>query len=70
MRTTEEPLTWFGEKVSGIFKVIKNMYENIKSCGMLQQHLSDVFMCNKGIRQGENLAPLLFNFFVNIIEEQ
>ena len=30
--------------------------------------MSDEFLCNVGVRQGENLSPLLFAFFVNDIE--
>lgn len=52
-----------------ILNVIKSMYENIKSCVMLKQELSDTFLCNVGVRQGENLSPMLFAYYVNDIEE-
>ena len=59
------------EKVNGkILNVIRNMYSNIKSCVMLNQEISDNFVCNMGVRQGENLSPLLFAFYVNDIESQ
>ncbi len=57
------------ENIKGkILNVIRNMYDNIKSCVMLNQDLSDTFVCNVGVRQGENLSPLLFAFYVNDIE--
>lgn len=52
-----------------IFNVIKNMYSNIKSCVKVNQKLSDTFVCMKGVRQGENLSPLLFALYVNDIED-
>ena len=52
-----------------ILNVIKSMYENTKSCVMLNQELSETFLCNVGVRQGENLSPLLFAYYVNDIEE-
>ncbi len=59
------------QNVNGkILRVIKNMYGNIKSCVMLKQQFSDTFMCKRGVRQGENLSPLLFAFYVNDIEKQ
>lgn len=58
------------QNVNGkILRVIKNMYNDIKSCVMLKQQLSDTFICTKGVRQGENLSPLLFAFYVNDIED-
>ena len=65
---------WFKlvkEKVNGkILNVIKNMYDNIRSCVMLNQKISENFVCNMGVRQGENLSPLLFAFYVNDIESK
>ena len=59
------------EKVQGkILNVIRNMYDNIRSCVMLNQETSDTFVSNVGVRQGENLSPLLFAFYVNDIESK
>ena len=52
-----------------IFTVILNMYENAKSCVLQQTLKSGVFACNMGVRQGENLSPLLFSIFLNDFEE-
>ena len=57
------------ENVNGkILNVIRNMYSNVKSCVMLNQHVSESFVCNVGVRQGENLSPLLFALYVNDLE--
>lgn len=65
---------WFKlvkEKVNGkILNVIRNMYGNIRSCVMLNQEVSENFVCNMGVRQGENLSPLLFAFYINDIESK
>ncbi|CAL4106581.1 unnamed protein product, partial [Meganyctiphanes norvegica] len=41
------------------------MYENAKSQVSLNNILSDPFPCQVGVRQGENLSPLLFAIFLN-----
>ena len=51
-----------------VFRVIKNMYTNIKSCVSLNK-LSDFFISNMGVRQGENLSPFLFSIFMNDLED-
>ena len=48
-----------------VLRVIKNMYENAKSCLKLNHEISDSFHCNIGVRQGENLSPLLFAIYLN-----
>ena len=52
-----------------VFNVIKKIYMNIKSSVKLNQKTSDTFICTKGVRQGENLSPLLFALYVNDIED-
>ena len=51
-----------------ILKVVYNMYENAKSCVKQQSMISGLFSCNMGVRQGENLSPLLFAIFLNDFE--
>ena len=64
---------WYKLSKSGIkgkvFNLIKNMYDDIKSCVSYQQEKSDFFVSHKGVRQGENLSPLLFALYVNDLEE-
>ena len=52
-----------------VIRVIKNMYCNIKSCVSLNNEFSDYFVSYTGVRQGENLSPLLFSLYVNDLEE-
>ena len=51
------------------FVVIKNMYENIKSCVTNNGNYFDFFPCRIGVRQGENLHSFLFALYINDIEE-
>ena len=51
-----------------IYQVIVNMYDNAKSCILSDNGPSDFFNCNIGVRQGENLSPLLFSIFLKDIE--
>lgn len=51
-----------------VFKVIHNMYENIKSCIFANGSKSALFDSCTGLRQGENLSPILFSLYVNDLE--
>ncbi len=48
-----------------ILKVIYNLYKDAKSCVKYGSEVSDFFPSNVGVRQGENLSPLLFALFLN-----
>ena len=48
--------------------VIIKMYNGIKSLIEKDRNLSDTFPCNIGVRQGENLSPLLFAIYLNDLE--
>lgn len=51
-----------------ILNVIKNMYSEIKSCVTFNGHSSGFFSCENGVRQGENISPLLFAIYMNDLE--
>ena len=44
------------------------MYKNIKSCVFANGQISSSFPCETGVRQGENLSPVLFSIFLNDLE--
>ena len=46
-----------------LLRVVYNMYETAKSRVKQQSMVSGLFACNMGVRQGENLSPLLFAIF-------
>ena len=57
------------ENVTGkILNVFTNMHKNIQFCVTLNQQLSDNFVREMVVRQGENLSPLLFALYLNDIE--
>ena len=41
------------------------MYHTAKSCVMIGDEKSDFYQMSLGIRQGENLSPILFSLFLN-----
>ncbi len=47
------------------FKIIHNMYDKAKSCVSSNNTISDYFTSHTGVRQGENLSPILFSLFLN-----
>jgi hypothetical protein len=46
------------------FRIIRNMYSKIKSCITQGNEFSDFFVCEVGVRQGENLLPYLFSLYL------
>ena len=48
--------------------VIQNLYLNIKSCVTVNGERSPFFGSYRGVRQGENLSPVLFSLFLNDLE--
>ena len=48
-----------------ILKVIHNIYDKAKSQVKVNNKLSDTFVSLLGVRQGENLSPILFSIFLN-----
>ena len=51
------------------FRVIHNMYQNIKSCVSVGGENSLFFTSNCGVRQGDNLSPVLFSMILNDLED-
>ena len=51
-----------------LMKLIYNLYQNTKACIKLNNRISSSFNCNIGVRQGDNLSPLLFSLFINDFE--
>ena len=50
-----------------IYDIIRNMYENTKSCIRFKNKISNIFETKKGVRQGCIISPILFNLFINDI---
>ena len=49
--------------------IVKFMYNQAKSCLSVNGSHSGYFPCSIGVRQGENLSPLLFTFFLNDLND-
>ena len=55
--------------INGNFlRIIYNLYDKAKSCVKTDGRTSALFSCNTGVRQGENLSPILFSIFLNDFE--
>ncbi len=52
-----------------MLEVIRSLYSQVKSCVRIGSTTSTQFGCNVGVRQGENLSPLLFAIFLNDMNE-
>ena len=48
-----------------VLRVIRDMYAKVKSCVKTRHGLSQFFVSNVGLRQEENLSPVLFSLFLN-----
>ena len=55
-------------KTSKVYNIIVKMYQNIKSCVFSGNMKSKYFASNTGVRQGENLSPLLFALYIRDLE--
>ena len=71
--TINRSTLWSKMLASGIsgklFDIIKNMYEKAKSSvALTAEKQSDFFTCNIGVRQGENLSPLLFSIYLHDLQ--
>ena len=52
-----------------ILKVIYNICYDIKSCVSLNSQNSSFFASVCGVRQGENLSPILFSIYLNDLHD-
>lgn len=48
-----------------IYFLLKSIYANCNSCIKINDKVTDYFDINRGIKQGDNLSPLLFNVFID-----
>jgi hypothetical protein len=49
--------------------MMEDMYSNTQYGCKLYPFISEPFMTNRGVKQGDNLSPLLFNSFVDDFED-
>jgi hypothetical protein len=52
-----------------VLEIVRDMYRKAKSCVKTANGLSDFFVSNIGLRQGENLSPVLYCIFINDLKE-
>ena len=52
-----------------IFNIIRNIYAQAKSCVKSGSKISGFFACKVGVRQGDNLSPLLFSLYLSDFQD-
>ena len=52
------------------FNIIQNMYNLCQSAVKIDNKHSNYFNLEKGVKQGDSLSPMLFNYFINDIFDQ
>ena len=71
--TVPRVLLWqklLAHNVNGkILTVVKNMYESAKSAVRLGHNIGKSFNCKIGVRQGDNLSPILFALYLNDLQD-
>ena len=51
-----------------MLRVIKDMYNKVKTCVRGCNSYSDFFDCSVGVKQGEVISPVLFSLFIEDLE--
>ena len=51
-----------------VLRIIRSMYQSVKSCVRHCENYSDYFNIAVGLRQGQIISPILFSLFVEDIE--
>ena len=64
-----QQLVTYGIK-GNFLKVIKSLYDKVKSCVRGNDSLTDIFPCNRGVRQGCLLSPVLIALYLNDLNRQ
>ena len=52
-----------------VLNVVYNLYSNAKSCAKVTNCIFRKFESSFGVRQGENLSPLLFSLYLNDLKK-
>ncbi len=62
-------LKLYKKRIRGkLLRIVKDMYNKVKSCIKLCNNYSDCFEDGVGLRQGEVISPILFSLFIDDFE--
>ena len=51
-----------------MLRIIRDMYNNVKTCVRSCRSYSDFLDCAVGLKEGEIISPLLFSLVIEILE--
>ena len=51
-----------------MLRIIKDMYNKVKTCVRGRNSYSNFFECAVGLKQGEAISPALFSLFIDDLE--
>ena len=51
-----------------MLRIIRDMYNNVKTCVRSYRSYSDFLDCSVGLKEGEIISPLLFSLVIEILE--
>ncbi|MGI9312378.1 MAG: reverse transcriptase domain-containing protein [Alphaproteobacteria bacterium] len=53
-----------------LFYMLSSLFDSLQSCVRVNNNLSGMFPCLRGLQQGSPLSPLLFNLFIDSISDE
>ena len=53
-----------------MYNAVKNLYSRTESCVKINNFITEWFIINNGVRQGDSLSPTLFSLYINELAKE